>query len=174
MSVLLKIVRAICVLIGFIFLLAVGYPAIRMSPEELMKGRIGLAAVSILFFLLAWLVSLAISKKEKNVNSKKSWLSLFIQKDSAEYFVYEYKTIYFYFLYLTLGLLLIGVIFENISLSITGIFLMSLQFLISFPEQRKLSKIIKQSSEFGPYEISGSKFSFGKPLTIKIKKYQSN
>ena len=174
MSILLKIVRAISVLIGLIFLMGVGYPAVGISSDGLMKGKIVLGAVGVFFFLLAWLATIAISKKEKNVNPKYSWLSLYVQKDSAEYVIFEYKTGYFYFLYITLGVGLIGGVFESISIPILCMVLIFLQFLISFPEQRRFSKTIKKSSEFGTYEISGSKFSFRKPLTVKVRKYQLN
>ena len=33
--------------------------------------------------------------------------------------------------------------------------------------------MIKKSSDFGVYELSGSKFSFEKPLTVRINKINS-
>jgi hypothetical protein len=172
-SVLLKIFRAISILIGLSFLMAASYSAIGMSSDGLMKARIVLGTVGIFFFLLAWLATIAISNKEKNIIPKHSFLSLYIQKDTAEYIIFEYKTGNFYFLCIALGLGLLGVVFENISIASLCMFLIFLQFLISFPEQRKLSKIIKKSSDFGVYELSGSKFSFEKPLTVRIKKINS-
>ena len=52
--------------------MGVGYPAVGMSSDGLMKGKIVLGAVGVFFFLLAWLATIAISKKEKNVNPKYS------------------------------------------------------------------------------------------------------
>lgn len=91
--------------------------------------------------------------------------------DEDEQFVtYEFKTIYFYVLYVIFGLMLTGILSNTTWLSTAGFGLMLLYFLLVsipyLPLHRKVRKAMREDS----VQFSGSKWSFARPLKMRLRK----
>ena len=90
--------------------------------------------------------------------------------ESDEFIIYEFNPVYFYVLYIILAVMLIGIWTDIAWLSYSGIALMALYFLaVSLPYlplHFRIRKAMRESS----VELSGSKWSFSRPLTIKMKR----
>ena len=91
-------------------------------------------------------------------------------EETDDYMVYEFNTIYMYLLYGILGMIAVGYFASMSSLSIAGIILMVLYFLLVSTQYMRLSEKIKRAAKTSSVEISGSKWSFASPLRVKIKK----
>ena len=82
--------------------------------------------------------------------------------------VYECRTMYLYVMYGILASVAVGY-FANIPvLLVSGGILMILHLLLVSTQYMKLGRITKRAAQTTSVEISGSKWSFAKPLRIKI------
>jgi len=86
------------------------------------------------------------------------------------YVVYEFKTPYLYALYLILIIIAIGYFAKLTILLSLGGFLMFLYFLFVSTQYMKLGRITKRAALANSIEMSGSKWSFAKPLRVKVGK----
>ena len=91
-------------------------------------------------------------------------------EETEEFIVYEFKTIYLYAMYCIVGLLIGGSLTQNDALSLAGIILMVLYFLLVSTQYLGLHGKMKRARKESSVEISGSKWSFSNPLRIKIKR----
>ena len=100
---------------------------------------------------------------------KRKLLSMYkVTEKNNGFIIFQYKTIYLYLMYF-IFLILISGFFTKIVISYIGIIIMFLYFVfISLPNikiHRKIRIAMKEKS----VELSGSKWSFSKPLTIKMR-----
>ena len=93
-----------------------------------------------------------------------------IREETDEYVVYSFKTIYLHALYLILAAIGVGILFELFPVTATGIGLMVLYFLTVSVKYRKVGAITNEAARNGTVEVSGSKWSFSNPLTMKVPK----
>ena len=91
-------------------------------------------------------------------------------EETDDYVVYEFRTIYLYLLYSILGMIAAGYLASVLALSIAGGVLMDLYFLLVFTQYMRLGRKIKRAAKKTSVEMSGSKWSFSRPLRAKIKK----
>ena len=91
-------------------------------------------------------------------------------EENEQYTVYEFKTIYLYVMYTFLIMLLVGWLANIQPLSVCGGVLMMLYFLLVSTQYMGLSNRIKRAAKESSVEMSGSKWSFSNPLTVKTKK----
>ena len=91
-------------------------------------------------------------------------------EETDDHMVYEFRTIYLYLLYGILGIIAVGYFASMPVLSIAGIVLMVLYFLLVSTQYMGFSAKIKRVAKASSVEISGSKWSFSSPLRVKIKK----
>jgi hypothetical protein len=87
---------------------------------------------------------------------------------TEEFTVYEFKTIYLWSLYLIFALIAIGYFADIMGLAIAGGIAMLLYFVLVSTQYKRLSGKMKKATKEGTVEISGSKWSFQKPLKVKI------
>ncbi|MHC4394508.1 MAG: hypothetical protein ACYS1A_02520 [Planctomycetota bacterium] len=85
-----------------------------------------------------------------------------------EFTVYEFKTIYLWLLYLILAIIAMGYLADIMVLAIVGLISMFLYFAVVSTQYMSLNRKIKKATKEGAVEISGSKWSFQKPVRVKI------
>lgn len=96
-----------------------------------------------------------------------------IIEENDEFVIYEFSSIYLYLLYFVLTGMLVGFWTNTTWLSVAGICLMGLYFLTVSIPSRSLHQEIRKAMREGSVELSGSKWSFSKPLKAKLKKIPS-
>lgn len=82
--------------------------------------------------------------------------------------VYECRTVYLYVMYGILASIAVGYLAGIPALLVSGGALMLLYLLLVSTQYMKLGRITKRAALSTSVEISGSKWSFAKPLRIKI------
>lgn len=87
---------------------------------------------------------------------------------TEEFTVYQFKTIYLWFLYAILATIALGYFVNILALVIAGVISMFLYFALVSTQYMRLSSKMKKAAKEGAVEISGSKWSFQKPLRVKI------
>ena len=87
---------------------------------------------------------------------------------NKEFTVYEFKTIFLWFLYLILASIAFGFFADIMTLAIVGGICMFFYFALVSTQYMGLNRKIKKASKEEAVEISGSKWSFQKPLRVKI------
>ncbi len=87
---------------------------------------------------------------------------------TEDFTVYECRTIYLWSVYLILAVVLVGVLGHIMTLAIAGTIAMLLYFALVSTQYMGLNRRIKRAAKAGTVEISGSKWSFQKPLRVKI------
>ena len=85
-----------------------------------------------------------------------------------EFTVYEFKTIYLWSLYLVLAVIAIGYFADILVLTTVGLISMFLYFAVVSTQYMGLNRKIKKTTKKEAAEIPGSKWSFQKPLRVKI------
>ena len=91
-----------------------------------------------------------------------------VVEESDEYIVYECKTIYVYLLYFFVVILAIGFAVEHDVMEWVGIVLLLLYFCLVSTQYMWLSRKMKRAALEFSVEFTGSKWSFAKPLRMKI------
>ncbi len=91
-------------------------------------------------------------------------------EETDDYVVYEFRTIYLYLMYGILGMIAAGYFASIYVVSIAGAVLMVLYFLLVSLQYRVLGGKIKRAAKASSVDMSGSKWSFSRPLRVKIKK----
>jgi len=91
-------------------------------------------------------------------------------EENEQYTIYEFKTVYLYAMYIFLITFLVGCLANIEALSISGGVLILLYFLLVSTQYMSLGKKIKRATRESSVEMSGSKWSFSNPLTVKIRK----
>lgn len=93
-----------------------------------------------------------------------------ISEENEEFITYEFRSIYLYVLYTIVAFILIGFGTDMPWISYVGMSFMAVYFLIISLPYLPLQRKIRKAMQEGSVEISGSKWSFSKPLKIKMKK----
>jgi hypothetical protein len=91
-------------------------------------------------------------------------------EEDDQFVTYEFRTIYIYVLYVVLAIMLTGFWTNQTWLSVVGGSLMALYFFTVSLPYMPLHRKIRKAMREGSVTFSGSKWSFGNPLTIKLKK----
>ena len=91
-----------------------------------------------------------------------------VVEQTDEFIIYEFRTVFLWILYLILSTLALGCFTDIIILLLLGGISMFIYFVLVSTQYISLNNKIKQASKEGSVEISGSKWSFKKPLRIKF------
>lgn len=91
-------------------------------------------------------------------------------EEAGEFVVYEFKTVYLYALYCILVVMAVGYLASISALLVSGGILMIIYFFLVSTQYIKLGRITKRAAQTKSVEMSGSKWSFSKPLRIKVGK----
>lgn len=92
------------------------------------------------------------------------------QEEYADSVVYEFKTAYLYVMYAFMALIVVGYFASIRAFLVSGALLLILYFLLVSTQYMKLGQITKRAAQVNSVEMSGSKWSFSKPLRIKINR----
>jgi len=90
--------------------------------------------------------------------------------EDSDSITYQYKSIFTWALYGIILLLFAGMFAENNLVQYIGAGLVGLYFLIKIIGGKQITADIRNALQNQSVEISGSKHSFSKPLTIRIPK----
>lgn len=87
---------------------------------------------------------------------------------TEQFTVYEFRPIFLWMLYLIFAVIAVGYFTDVFVLIMVGVISMFIYFAIVSTQYMGLNRKIKRASKERAVEISGSKWSFQKPLKVKI------
>ena len=90
--------------------------------------------------------------------------------ETDEFVVYEYRTICLWVLYLILAVLTTGILLSLDDLSAAAGVAMVVYFFLVSLKYRQLGRLTREAALDGEVRITGSKWSFSKPLTVTLPK----